>query len=139
MVQISRVQESAVIYQETRRVPTPLHMTTATLSSRFASEGNYYSNDAAFDWITLKIWDSISCHILSKIDVINYVTFRWMMCGFPWFATLHYYEWKLQKCIRMGITIFKNIILGDILSNIRSEITFYDRISDEIPPQMKML
>ena len=42
MVQISRVQESAVIYQATRRAPTPLHMTTATLSSRFASEGKYY-------------------------------------------------------------------------------------------------
>ena len=35
------------------------------------------------------------------------------------------FETKLMKCIRMGITIFKFFILGDISSDIRLEITFY--------------
>ena len=51
----------------------------------------------------------------------------------------------------MGITIFKIFICGGISSDIRSEITFYgsayaspsnlisDRISDDIPPQKKIL
>ena len=34
-------------------------------------------------------------------------------------------EMKLQKCIRMGITIFKFFIWGGISLDIRSEITFY--------------
>ena len=32
---------------------------------------------------------------------------------------------KLQKCIRMGITIFKIFIWKGISSDIQSEITFY--------------
>ena len=47
-----------------------------------------------------------------QFDVINYVTFRWMMCGFMQLATLQF-ERKLQKCIRMGITIFK-ISFGEV-------------------------
>ena len=41
----------------------------------------------------------------------------------------------------MGITIFKTFIWGGISSDIHSEITFSisDRISDYIPPQMKIL
>ena len=39
-------------------------------------------------------------------------------------ATLKF-EMKLQKCIRMEITIFKIFIWGGISSDIRSEITFY--------------
>ena len=50
----------------------------------------------------------------------------------------------------MGITILQFIIWGGISSNIRSEIMFYsadasaknkisDRISDDIPPQMRNL
>ena len=35
------------------------------------------------------------------------------------------FETKLQKCIRMGKAIYKIFILGSILSDIRSEITFY--------------
>ena len=77
------------------------------------------------DWITSKICDSISCDILSEtVDVINYVTFCWKMCGFMQLARLKF-EWRLQKCIRMGITIFKIFILGGILSDIHSEIVFY--------------
>ena len=34
-------------------------------------------------------------------------------------------EIKLQKCIRVGITIFKIFILGGISSDIGSEIAFY--------------
>ena len=34
------------------------------------------------------------------------------------------FETKLQKCIRMGITIFKNFIWGGISSDIQLEITF---------------
>ena len=34
-------------------------------------------------------------------------------------------ETRLQKCIRMGITLFKIFILGGKLSDSRSEITFY--------------
>ena len=47
-----------------------------------------------------------------------------MTCGFMQLATLQF-EWKLQKCIRMGITIFKIFIWGGI--------------SSDIPPQMKVL
>ena len=39
--------------------------------------------------------------------------------------------------IRMGITIFKFFIWGGISSHKLSEIMFYDRMSDDIPPQMK--
>ena len=35
-------------------------------------------------------------------------------------------ETKLQKSIRMGITIFKIFIWVGVLSDIRSEIMFYD-------------
>ena len=35
------------------------------------------------------------------------------------------FETKLQKCIKMGISIFKIFIWGGISSDIRSEITFY--------------
>ena len=35
------------------------------------------------------------------------------------------FETKLQKCIRMGMTIFKTFIWGGILSDIGSEIMFY--------------
>ena len=34
-------------------------------------------------------------------------------------------ETKLQKCFRVGITIFKIFIWGGISLDIRSEITFY--------------
>ena len=39
-------------------------------------------------------------------------------------ATLQF-ETRLQKCIRMGITIFKIFVCGGILLDIRSEITFF--------------
>ena len=39
-------------------------------------------------------------------------------------ATLHF-DTKLQKCTRMGITIFKILTWGGLSSDIRSEITFY--------------
>ena len=63
-------------------------------------------------------------------------------------ATLQF-ETKLQKYMRMGITIFKISIWGGVSSDIRSEITFYgaagaelfnvisERISNDIPPQKK--
>ena len=35
------------------------------------------------------------------------------------------FETKMQKCIRMGITIFKIFIWGGMSLDIRSEITFY--------------
>ena len=70
------------------------------------------------DWITSKI-----C-VGNSFDAINYVTFRWMTCGFIRLATL-LFETKLQKCIRMGITILKIFIWSDISSDIRLEIMFY--------------
>ena len=39
-------------------------------------------------------------------------------------ATLQF-ETRLQKCIRMGITIFKTFIWGGISSDLHSEIKFY--------------
>ena len=66
-----------------------------------------------------------------------------------WLATLQF-ETGLQKCIRMGITIFKIFIVGGISSDISWEIMFYgsarksmyniisDLISDDIPRQMKV-
>ena len=75
--------------------------------------------------------------------------FRLMTRGFMQLATLQI-EARLQKCIRMGIAIFKILICGGISSDIRSEITSYgsalaslqnyisDCMSDDIPPQMKI-
>ena len=68
------------------------------------------------------VYPAIYCR--KQFDVINYVTFRWMTCGIMLFATLQF-ETKLQKYIRMGITIFKIYIWGGISSDIRSEIMFY--------------
>ena len=61
------------------------------------------------------VYPAIYCR--KYFDVINYVTFHWMACGFMRLATL-YFELKLLKCIRMGITIFNNFILGGISSDI---------------------
>ena len=58
------------------------------------------------------------------VEVIDYVTFHWMTCGIMRLATLQLAS-KLQKCIRMGIPIFKIFFWGSISSGIRSEITFY--------------
>ena len=69
-----------------------------------------------------KIRAAIYCR--KMFDITNNVTFRWMTCGFMQLAMLQF-ETKLQKCIRMGITIFKIFIWGGILSDIHSEITFY--------------
>ena len=52
----------------------------------------------------MTVYPAIYC--LKLFDVINYVTFRWMTCGIIQNATLQF-ETKLQKCIRMGITMFK--------------------------------
>ena len=38
------------------------------------------------------------------------------------------FERQLQKCIRMGIFMFKNFVWGGILSDFRSEIMFWSEI-----------
>ena len=76
----------------------------------------------------------IYCRIL--FDIINYIIFRWMMYGFMQLAMLQFKK-ELQKYIRMGITIFKIFIWGGISSDIPTEIS--NRISYDIPPQMKIL
>ena len=68
------------------------------------------------------VYPAIYCR--RQFDVINYVILRWMTCGITRLATLKF-ETKLQKCIRMEITIFKIFIWGSISSDIRSKITFY--------------
>ena len=50
-------------------------------------------------------------------DLINYVTFCWMTCGFMRLATLQF-ETKLQKCIRMGITLIFKISFGEVYRRI---------------------
>ena len=72
-------------------------------------------------------WPSIA-----NIDVINYVILCWVTCGFMRLATLQY-EMRLQKCIRMGITVFKFITWEGISLDIRSEMMFYGSI--HTPPQ----
>ena len=67
------------------------------------------------------VYPAIYCQ--KYIDVINYVTFRWMKCSFMWISTFQY-EIKLQKCIRIGMTIFKILIWGGISADIRWEILF---------------
>ena len=79
------------------------------------------------------VYPAIYCRKL--FNVINYVTFRWMTCGFMRLATLEF-ETKLERCIRMAITIFKILIWGGISSDIRSEITFYG--SARASPQNKI-
>ena len=46
-----------------------------------------------------------------------------LTCGFMQLVMLQFKR-KLQKCMRMGITIFKNFIWVGMLSDIQSEITF---------------
>ena len=60
--------------------------------------------------------DFVTRHLIGyrrKLDFITYVTFRWMAYGFILLATLQI-KTKLQKRIRLGITIFKNFIWGGI-------------------------
>ena len=72
------------------------------------------------------------------------------MCGFTQLATLQF-ERKLQKCIKIGKTIFK-IGFGEVYRwiyglnhvlrlclRIAVKILISDCISDDIPPQMKTL
>ena len=53
------------------------------------------------------VYPTIYCR--KQFDVINFVTFHKMTCGIMRLATLQF-ETKLQKCIRMGITIFEFFI-----------------------------
>ena len=59
------------------------------------------------------VYTAIYCRKYFK--VINYFTFRYMACGFMVLVMLKI-EIKLPECIRMGITIFKSFIWGDIPS-----------------------
>ena len=97
------------------------------------------------DWIMSKSFDGISCDILSEIDFINYIAFSWVTCSFMQLAMLQF-ETKLQKRIRMGITIFKIFILGLISSdNLKSYFTRipvklnFQPLSNNICPQMDIL
>ena len=86
---------------------------------------NSYALDLTSDWITSKIETVYSAiYYRKQFDVVNYVTFRWMTCSIMRPA-MPQFERKLQKCIRMGITIFKIFIWGHISSEICSGITFY--------------
>ena len=75
-----------------------------------------------FAFVTQRLIDPM-IYCPKWFDIINHVTFHWMCAAFVGLATLQF-ETKLQKCIRMGITIFKIFIWGGILSDIQSEITF---------------
>ena len=55
-------------------------------------------------------------HFRKQFGLISYVTFRWVTCCIMRLATLQF-ETKLQTCIRMGITIFKNYICDSISDN----------------------
>ena len=59
-----------------------------------------------------------------------------MAYGFMRLAAIQL-ETKLQKCIRIGITIFKIFIWGGISSYIRLEITFYGYT--RVSPKTKFL
>ena len=72
-----------------------------------------------------------------------------MTCGIVSLSTLQL-EMKLQMCISMGLNIFKIFNLGGIRLDIRSILRFmaplarrdktkFDCISDDIPPEMKIL
>ena len=58
-----------------------------------------------------------------KYEEAHYITFCWITCGFMQLATLQF-EMKMQKCIRMELTILRIFILGGIWSDRRSEIMF---------------
>ena len=68
------------------------------------------------------VYPAIYCR--KQFDIINYVKFHLVTCGIMRLAPLQF-ETKLQKCIRMGITIFKIFLSGGISSDMLSEITFY--------------
>ena len=61
-------------------------------------------------------------------DVINHATFSLMTYCLMRLSTLQF-EMKLQKCIRMGITIFKIFNLGGILSDILLKIMLRSRVA----------
>ena len=82
----------------------------------------WHSNALAF--VTQPPFGQRQAFVTVQFEIIHGVTYPWMTCGFMRLATLQV-ERKLQKCIRMGITIFKNFIWGGISSDIRLEITFY--------------
>ena len=54
------------------------------------------------DWITSEVCNIISCDILTEIvDVIYYIRFRWITCGFMLLSTFQI-ETKMQKGIEWG-------------------------------------
>ena len=75
-----------------------------------------------------------------------YITFNWMTCSFIWLKTLQF-KTRKQKWIWMGITILNIFIWVGISSLYGRKSCFglhlcvkvFERISDDIPPQMKIL
>ena len=81
-----------------------------------------YSNALGFVTLVLigqhqkfaTVYPAIYCR--KQFDVINYVTFHMMTCRIMRLAMVQF-ETKLQKCIRMGITIF-NFAFGEVYRRI---------------------
>ena len=74
----------------------------------------------------LEICDSISeINCRKWFDVINPITFPWMTCVFMQLAAFKDFNGRqAQKCTRMEITILKIIIWGNILPDIKLELTY---------------
>ena len=80
------------------------------------------------DWIMSKVCDGIFCDILSEIrchhslaGVLFYAAHS--TCRFV--QIVQFFNRKMNKCIRMGITAIKFVIWGGKSAVLRSQITFY--------------
>ena len=98
-----------------------------------APEGAKIAPKCTYPFAT--VYPAIYCR--KQFDVNNYITFRWR-------SNLTKLQ---QKCIRMGITIFKMFIWGGILSDIRLELarrrktkfpTVYATIGAEVTGQLRV-
>ena len=86
------------------------------------------SNCEADQRLCFRYTDS-TLSLLIKSEISSFYAASEKQCIFSMFI--------VKKNIRMGITVFNFFIWGGISSDIRSEIMFSDRISDDIPPQTK--
>ena len=105
----------ASMYSDVRKIPSnnDVYLLHFTLSGKMWFLCTCFCN-ATSDWITSKnLLCTVGRHELRHISLDG----MWLYAACN--ASI---ETRLQKCIRMEITIFKIFIWGDISSDIRSEI-----------------
>ena len=117
-------------------IPDCVHPVNQSKRKQFYCTWEY---NATSDWITSRICLSIFC-IISDV-ACDWLTYWFDVAdkAYIWCKILCLWQINFNKCIRMGITIFKIFIWGGMSLVIWSEITFYadasllNEISDHIP------